>query len=109
PLHSEQVAYITSCPECSTPLRRNEGEAIHYCPNEKGCPPQIKGRISHFVQRKAMDIDSLGDRTISSLYERGLVRDPGDLYNLQYNDIFGLDGFKDLSTKNLLAGIESSK
>ncbi len=109
PLHSEQVAYITSCPECSTPLRRNEGEAIHYCPNEKGCPPQIKGRISHFVQRKAMDIDSLGDRTISLLYERGLVKDPGDLYNLQYDDIFGLDGFKDLSTKNLLAGIEISK
>ncbi len=109
PLHSAQVHYITACPECSTPLIRNEGEAVHYCPNEKGCPPQIKGRISHFIQRRAMDIDSLGDRTISLLYEKGLVKDPADLYDLKYEDVFALDGFKDLSTKNLLAGIETSK
>ena len=109
PLHSAQVEYITACPECSTPLIRNEGEAVHYCPNEKGCPPQIKGRISHFIQRRAMDIDSLGDRTISLLYDKGLVRDPADLYDLKYEDIFALEGFKDLSTKNLLSGIETSK
>lgn len=109
PLHSVQVAYITNCPECDTPLIRNEGEAVHYCPNEKGCPPQIKGRVSHFIQRRAMDIDSLGDRTISLLYEKGLVNDIADLYDLQYDDIFALEGFKDLSTKNLLGGIEASK
>lgn len=109
PLHSAQIAYITNCPECATPLVRNEGEAVHYCPNEKGCPPQIKGRISHFIQRRALDIDSLGDRTISLLYEKGLLKNPADLYDLKYDDIFALDGFKDLSTKNLLNGIEKSK
>lgn len=109
PLHSEQVAYITQCPECDTPLIRNEGEAVHYCPNEKGCPPQIKGRISHFIQRRAMDIDSMGDRTIALLFEKGLIKNPADLYDLKYEDVFNLDGFKDLSTRNLLAGIENSK
>lgn len=109
PLHSEQVAYITQCPECNTLLIRHEGEAVHYCPNEKGCPPQIKGRISHFIQRKAMDIASMGDRTIALLFEKGLVKNPADLYDLKYEDVFNLDGFKDLSTRNLLAGIENSK
>lgn len=109
PLHSEQVAYITQCPECDTPLIRNEGEAVHYCPNEKGCPPQIKGRISHFIQRRAMDIDSMGDRTIALLFEKDLIKNPADLYDLKYEDVFNLDGFKDLSTRNLLAGIENSK
>lgn len=109
PLHSEQVAYVTHCPECNSSLIRNEGEAVHYCPNEKGCPPQIKGRISHFIQRRAMDIDSMGERTIALLFEKGLINDPADLYDLKYEDIFRLEGFKELSTRNLLEGIENSK
>jgi len=104
-----KVHYITVCPECGTPLVRKEGEAQHYCPNVKGCPPQIKGRIEHFIQRNAMDIDSLGERTIHLLYSNGLVNRPADLYQLTYNEVFQLEGFKDLSTKNLLQGIEASK
>ncbi|UII24206.1 NAD-dependent DNA ligase LigA [Fulvivirga ligni] len=103
------VEYIKNCPECGTELIRLEGEAVHYCPNSQGCPPQIKGRIEHFIQRKAMDIDSLGERTINLLYEKDLVKSPADLYDLTYDDIFQLEGFKDLSTKNALKGIEASK
>ncbi|MEP2772027.1 MAG: NAD-dependent DNA ligase LigA [Fulvivirga sp.] len=103
------LEYISRCPECGTELIRVEGEAVHYCPNSKGCPPQIKGRIEHFIQRKAMDIDSIGERTIHMLYEKGLVNSPADLYALSYDDIFQLEGFKDLSTKNVLKGIEASK
>ena len=106
---SEPVNYISVCPECGTPLIRKEGEAVHYCPNERGCPPQIKGRIEHFIQRKAMDIDSLGARTIALLFEEKLLNNPADLYKLSYDDIFQLEGFKDLSTRNLLKGIEASK
>ena len=109
PEGSEPVKYITTCPECGTPLIRKEGEALHYCPNERGCPPQIKGRIEHFIQRKAMDIDSLGARTIALLFEQKLLNNPADLYKLSYDDIFQLEGFKDLSTRNLLNGIEASK
>lgn len=105
----QPLKYIHECPECNTELIRVEGEAVHYCPNSKGCPPQIKGRIEHFIQRKAMDIDSIGERTIHMLYEKELVKSPADLYALTYDDIFQLDGFKDLSTKNVLQGIEASK
>lgn len=103
------VQYIDHCPECATSLIRHEGEAAHYCPNVTGCPPQIKGRIEHFIQRKAMDIDSLGERTIDQLYRLDLVKSPADLYDLKKEDILRLDGFKDLSTQNLLNGIEQSK
>lgn len=103
------VEYISNCPECGTPLKREPGEAVHYCPNKTGCPPQIMGRIAHFIQRKAMNIDSLGERTIYQLFQRSLVHSPADLYYLSYDDIFNLEGFKDLSTKNVLAGIEASK
>ncbi len=103
------VEYITHCPECGTKLIRQEGEASHYCPNEKGCPPQIKGRIEHFIQRKAMDIDSLGERTIAQLFALGLVKSPADLFDLKKEDILKLEGFKELSTQNLLSGIENSK
>jgi len=103
------VKYIAKCPECGTPLVRKEGEANHYCPNEKGCPPQIKGRIEHFIQRKAMDIDSIGEKTIGQLYELGLAKTPADLYDLKKEDLLRLEGFKDLSVKNLLQGIEASK
>jgi DNA ligase (NAD+) len=106
---TKSVKYITKCPECGTELIRREGEAAHYCPNEKGCPPQIKGRIEHFIQRKAMDIDSLGERTIAQLYDLGLLKSPADLYDLKKDDIHKLEGFKELSTNNLLSGIEKSK
>ncbi len=106
---TKSVKYITKCPECGTELIRHEGEANHYCPNEKGCPPQIKGKIEHFIQRKAMNIDSLGEKTIEQLYNLGLVKTPADLYDLKREDVMKLDGFKDLSTKNLLSGIENSK
>lgn len=107
--HSEPVQYIHECPECGTELIRREGEAVHYCPNYYGCHPQIKGRIEHFIQRKAMDINNLGERTIDLLFQNGKVKTPADLYKLSYDDIYDLEGFKDLSTKNLLQGIESSK
>ncbi len=102
------LQYITQCPECGTTLIRHEGEAVHYCPNQDGCPPQIKGKIEHFIQRKAMNIDSLGERTIEMLYEKGLIKSPADLYDLTYEQVFELEGFKDLSTRNLLEGIKNS-
>lgn len=103
------LKYISKCPECGTGLVRREGEAAHYCPNEKGCPPQIKGRIEHFIQRRAMDINSLGEMTIKQLYDLELLRTPADLYDLKKEDVMKLEGFKDLSTKNLLDGIARSK
>lgn len=106
---SDAVSYATHCPACSTELIRKEGEAQHFCPNVKGCPPQIRGRLEHFIQRKAMDIDSLGKETVALLYENDLVHTPADLYKLTYEDIFALEGFKDLSTRNVLKGIEASK
>ena len=103
------VQYIDKCPECGTRLIRYEGEAAHYCPNITGCAPQIKGRIEHFIQRKAMDIDSLGERTIDQLYRLDLVKSPADLYDLKREDLLRLEGFKDKSVSNLLDGIEKSK
>jgi DNA ligase (NAD+) len=106
---NKPVQYIDKCPECNTKLIRFEGEAAHYCPNINGCPPQITGRIEHFIQRKAMDIDSLGERTIDQMYKLDLVKSPADLYDLKKDDVLRLDGFKDKSVKNLLDGIEKSK
>lgn len=103
------VSYITQCPECGTELVRVEGEANHYCPNDKGCSPQIKGKIEHFIQRKAMDIDSLGEKTIAQLFELNLIKTPADLYDLTKENLAKLDGFKELSINNLLSGIEKSK
>ncbi len=101
--------YISYCPECNTELIRREGEAVHYCPNENGCPPQIKGRIEHFISRKAMNIDSLGEKTIEVFYEKGLVRDLADLYFLKFEQIRSLEGFKDKSSENIIKSIEASK
>jgi DNA ligase (NAD+) len=106
---AEPIRYVDRCPECNSKLFRIEGEAAHYCPNINGCPPQIKGRIEHFIQRKAMDIDSLGERTIDQLYRLDLVKSPADLYGLRAEDVKRLEGFKDKSIKNLLDGIEKSK
>jgi len=103
------VHYITHCPECNSTLVRQEDEANHYCPNEKGCPPQIKGRVEHFIQRKAMDIDSLGEQTIKQLYDLGLVKPPADLYDLTKEDLLKLDKVKDKSAQNMLDGIQASK
>jgi DNA ligase (NAD+) len=103
------VQYIDECPECGTKLIRYEGEAAHYCPNVNGCHPQITGRIEHFIQRKAMDIDSLGEKTIEQLYRLGLVKSPADLYDLKKDNVLQLEGFKEKSARNLLDGIEKSK
>jgi DNA ligase (NAD+) len=105
----KDLEFITSCPECGTTLVRLEGEANHYCPNSKNCPPQIMGRIEHFIQRNAMDINSLGEKTIRALYDNNLVYSIADLYQLTSSDIIKLEGFKDQSTTNLLNGIEISK
>lgn len=106
---SKPVQYITHCPECNTPLIRIEGEASHYCTNITGCPPQITGRIEHFIQRKAMDIDSLGEQTIKQLFELGLVKSPADIYDLSKEDLLKLDKVKDKSADNMLKGIHESK
>ena len=109
PPNSQPVDYITHCPACDTLLVREEGEAIHFCPNSEGCPPQIKGSIEHFIQRNAMNIDSMGKETVAAFYEQGLVHTVADLYTLSYEDIYALEGFKDVSTRNILEGIEASK
>lgn len=106
---SQPVQYITQCPVCNAALIRIEGEASHYCPNSLGCPPQITGRIEHFIQRKAMDIDSLGEKTIEQLFLLGLVKSPADLFYLKREDLLKLEGFKDKSVSNLLKGIEAAK
>ena len=107
--NSQKVEYVTKCPACDTPLIRKEGEAVHFCPNQLGCPPQIIGRIEHFIQRSAMNINSLGGKTIELLYREDLVRNPSDLYNLTFDQIFQLDRFKEQSTQNILNGINASK
>jgi NAD-dependent DNA ligase (contains BRCT domain type II) len=107
--NAQPIVYIDQCPECNTKLIRVEGEANHYCPNEKGCPPQIKGRIEHFIHRKAMYIDSLGEQTIRQLYDLGLVKSPADLYDLTKDDLLKLDKVKDKTAQNILNGIEASK
>ena len=106
---SQPIQYITHCPECNTLLVRHEGEAVHFCPNQTGCPPQIKGRIEHFIQRNAMNIDSMGKETVALLYEQGLVQNVADLYGLSFQDIYALEGFKEQATQNILSGIEASK
>lgn len=108
-IFSSPINYITHCPACNTPLVRKEGEASHYCPNTEECPPQIKGRIAHFIHRNAMNIDSLGERTISSLFEQDWLHKPSDLYKLTEDQLLTLEGFKELSVSNLLKGIEQSK
>jgi DNA ligase (NAD+) len=107
--NNKAVKYITKCPECKTELIRKEGEANHYCPNEKGCPPQIKGKIEHFIQRKAMDIDSIGEQTIRQLYELGFVKSPADLYYLTKEHLLQLEKVKEKSAQNILDGISQSK
>lgn len=114
------VTFISHCPECGSKLRKNPEEAAHYCPNETGCPPQIKGRLQHFISRKAMNIDSLGEGKIEIIYDAGLIRNVADLYDLKKADILGLkkdyhDGgkvrtvsFQEKTAENIIKGIQSS-
>ena len=111
PVNSPKTKYISKCPECGTELVRGEYEAKHYCPNEWGCSPQIKGNMSHFTSRKAMNIDSLGEETIDMLYEKGFVKNIADIYELSKHkeDILNIERMGERSVSNLLAGIEESK
>ena len=107
-LVGDKVRFIRSCPECGTPLMRPEGEAAHYCPNEAGCPPQIKGKIEHFVTRRAMIIN-MGPETVEDLYEAGYIKDTADLYTLEIADLLRLERWADKSARNLMASLEESK
>ena len=106
---TEPTKYITHCPECETELVRNEGEANHFCPNFYGCPPQIIGRIQHFITRKAMDIDGLGGETVALLFNAGLITNYADLYELKKEQIVPLERMAEKSADNLINGIEKSK
>lgn len=119
----QKLVFPTNCPACGTELKRNEGEAVTFCSNEKGCPPQIKGKVEHFIQRKAMNIESLGEGKLELLFDKGLVRNTADLYDLKYEQLLGLEkitvdeetgkerrvGFKEKTVQNILDGIEKSK
>jgi DNA ligase (NAD+) len=121
--NAQAITFITNCPECGTRLIRNEGEANHYCPNETGCPPQIKGKLEHFISRRAMNIDSLGEGKIEMLYDNGLVKNVADLYTLTFEKLFGLEkiyestddkkgkkiSFREKTATNIINGIENSK
>lgn len=108
-LLGEKVRFISHCPECGSKLIRYEGEAAHYCPNETACPPQIKGKIEHFISRRAMDIDGLGPETVDMFYQRGLIKNAADLYLLRADDIKNLERMGDKSAENIIKGIEASK
>ncbi|MEN2403080.1 NAD-dependent DNA ligase LigA [Flavobacterium sp. MC2016-06] len=109
PENSEITQYITHCPECQTELVRNEGEANHYCPNFYGCPPQIIGRIQHYISRKAMDIEGLGGETVALLFKNNLVHNYADLYELKVDDILHLERMAQKSAENLVNGVQNSK
>ena len=120
---TKKIQYISNCPECGAALIRKEGEAIHYCPNETGCPPQIKGKLEHFISRKAMNIESLGEGKIELLYDKGLIKNIADLYELSFEKLLGLEKeyfledqnktrivkFREKTVENILKGIEDSK
>ena len=109
PLFTEITSYITHCPECQSELVRSEGEANHYCPNFYGCPPQIIGRIQHYISRKAMDIEGLGGETVALLFNNGLVRNYADLYELKVEQILPLERMAQKSAENLVNGVALSK
>jgi DNA ligase (NAD+) len=105
----EPTVYITNCPECGSALVRKDGEAQHYCLNESGCKPQIVGKIQHFISRKAMNIDGLGDETVALLHENHLLNNYADLYDLKVDQILPLERMAQKSAENLVAGVEASK
>lgn len=106
---SKPVEFVKECPACGTKLERVEGEASHFCPNKYGCPPQIAGRVEHFVGRRMMNIDGIGEETAVQLYETGLVRDIGDIYDLTKEKLMGLERFAEKSAERIMKGIEDSK
>lgn len=108
-MDTQPVRFIKNCPECNTPLVRYTGEAAHYCPNQSGCPPQIKGRLEHFVSRKAMNIEGIGAETIELFYNNGLVTNVAQLYDLQRSDIVRLERLGEKSADNIIQGLEASK
>jgi DNA ligase (NAD+) len=108
PIGAEKVSFIQVCPECGTTLVRDEGEAIYYCPNESGCPSQIKGRVEHYLTRKAMNI-AAGGETVEHLYKAGLIKTIADLYELKWQDVMRLERWGEKSAKNLIDSIEKSK
>lgn len=108
PKDAQPVTFISKCPECGTELVRYEGEAAYYCPNDTGCPPQIKGRIEHFIARRAMNIDSIGPETVDEYYRRGLIHNIADLYGIRVCDI-NYGGSRDKSARKIIKGIENSK
>ena len=108
PPQSQPLHFITHCPDCGKELIKDEGEAKHYCPNEFACPTQIKGRIEHFVSRRAMDI-GMAEATVDLLYSKGLIKDPGDLYNLKKEDLLEMERFAEKSAENLISSINRSK
>jgi len=105
----EKIHFIENCPECAELLVRKEGEAHHYCPNELSCPPQVKGKITHFISRKAMNIDGLGEETIEVLYAQGFIHDISDLYTLTFDQLIDLERIGEKSANNLLKGVAASK
>jgi DNA ligase (NAD+) len=123
PIHSQPHSYISQCPECGTALVRRDGEALHYCPNENGCAPQIKGKMEHFISRKAMNIEGMGSETISGLFDRSMLRNVADIYDLRAEQLLGIEftvsdefgenpkkrSMQEKSVQNLMAGIEASK
>lgn len=109
PAGLHKTVYITHCPECSSRLERREGEALHFCPNTGGCPPQVKGRIEHFVSRRAMNIDSLGSETIEQLFAAGLIANIADLYDLKKEQLLPLERMAEKSAANLIEGIAASR
>lgn len=108
PVDSLPTHYIEECPECNTKLVRTEGDAKHFCPNEYGCPPQITGRIQHFISRKAMDIDGLGSETVELLFKEGLIKDYADLYTLTVDQLLPLERMAKKSAENLVKGVAAS-
>jgi DNA ligase (NAD+) len=106
---SKEIYFIELCPECNSSLIRNEGESAWYCPNEPGCPPQIKGKLEHFIGRKSMNIDGLGSETIDLLFQNNLIRDIADLYDLKREDLINLDRLGEKSATRILESLESSK
>mgnify|MGYP001501326017 CR=1 FL=1 len=108
-IFSQPTEYIKVCPECETTLVRKEGDAKHFCPNEWGCAPQIKGKMKHFISRKAMNIDGLGEETIDLLYEQGLAKNIADLYALTFEQLFELESFKEKKSQNIVDGLIASK
>ena len=106
---SKPVKFITHCPECGEPLTRFDDEAAHYCTNEDSCPPQIKGKIEHFISRKAMNIEGLGPETVDLFYQEGMINNAADLYNLREQEIARLERFGEKSAQNIMAGLEASR